>query len=60
VAVKEPRARIVSGEPDRDFIARIPDAHDVADDGVDEVISLATSAADDREGVPVQVNRVLE
>ena len=60
VAVEEPRARIVSLESDRDVIARVPDAHDIAFDGVDVVISRATGAADNVEGVSVQVNRVLE
>ncbi len=61
VAVEEPRARIVSKESDRDIIAhaRVPHAYDIADDGVVEVISLAAGAADDVEGVSVQVNRVL-
>jgi hypothetical protein len=62
VAVEEPRARIVSEESDRDVIVifYVPDAHDIADDRVVEVISLAAGAADDVEGVSVQVNRVLE
>jgi hypothetical protein len=60
VAVEEPRARIVSFESDRDVIARVPDAHDIAFDGVVEVISGVAGAADDVEGVSVQVNRVLE
>jgi hypothetical protein len=60
VAVEEPRARIVSDESDSDLIARLPDAHDVADNGVVKVISIAASTADDVEGVPVQVNGVLE
>ena len=59
VAVEEPRARIVSEESDCDIIARFPDAHDIADDGVVVVISLALGAADDVEGVSVQVDRVL-
>jgi hypothetical protein len=60
VAVKEPRPRVVSEESDRDVISRVPDAHDIAFDGVVEVISLAAGAANDVEGVSVQVNRVLE
>jgi hypothetical protein len=60
VAVEEPRARIVSEESDRDVIAGAPDAHDIAFDGVVVVISRAAGAADDVEGVSVQVNRVLE
>ena len=60
VAVEEPRARIISEEPDRDVIVSVSDAHDVADDWVVKIISLAPGAADDVEGVSVQVNRVLE
>jgi hypothetical protein len=60
VAVEEPRARIVSEESDRDVIVRVSDAHDIAFDGVDKVITLAAGTADDMEGVSVQVNRVLE
>lgn len=60
VAVEEPRARVVSEESDRNVIARVPDAHNIADDGIVEVISFAVGAADDVEGVSVQVNRVLE
>ena len=60
VAVEEPRAGIISEESDRDVIARVPDAHDIAFDGIVEVISAAAGAPDDVEGVSVQVNRVLE
>jgi hypothetical protein len=60
VAVEEPRARIVSDESDRDVIVIVPDAHDVANDGVVKVISRVASTTDDVEGVPVQMNRVLE
>ena len=59
VTVEEPRARIVSEESDCDIISCFPDAHDIADDGVFKVINLALGAADDMEGVSVQVNRVL-
>ena len=60
VAVEEPRPRIVSEESDRHVIVPVPDAHDIAFDGVIEVISAAAGATDDVEGVSVQVNRVLE
>lgn len=38
VAVEEPRARVVGEEADRDIIAHIAHAHDVADNGVIEVV----------------------
>jgi len=38
VAVEEPRARVVSEEPDRDIVASVADAYDVADDGVLKVV----------------------
>ncbi len=62
VAVEEPRASIISKESDRDVIARVrvPDAHDIANHGIVKVISLVAGAADDVEGVSVQVNWVLE
>ena len=60
VTVEEPWSRIVSDKSDRDVVARLPVAHDVADDGIVKVISRVTSAADDVEGVTMHVNRVLE
>ncbi len=62
VAVEEPRARIISKESDRDIITRIrvPVAHDIANHGIVIVISRVAGAADDVEGVSVQVNWVLE
>jgi hypothetical protein len=60
VTVEEPWARIISEESDCNVVARVPDAHDVANDGVVKVISRVASAADDVEGMPVQVHRVLE
>ena len=60
VAVEDPWSRIVSDESDCDVIAWVPVTHDIADDGVVKVISRVTGAADDVEGVTVQVNRVLE
>ena len=38
-------------EADRDVVARDPDAHDVALDGVDVVRHCLARAPDDREGV---------
>jgi hypothetical protein len=38
VAVEEPRARVVREEPDRDVIARVADAYDVAENGVHKVV----------------------
>ena len=60
VAVKEPRPWVVSEESDCDIISRVADAHDVTDDRINVVVSRVTSAADDVERVPVQVDRVLQ
>ena len=49
MAVEKPRARVVSKEPDRDIIARVADAHDVADDGVIKVVRRITGTADHGE-----------
>ena len=49
VAVEEPRARVVSKEPDRDIIARVADAHNVADDRVIKVVGRITGTADHGE-----------
>ena len=38
VAVEEPRTRVVREEPDRDIIARVADAYDVADNWVHKVV----------------------
>ena len=59
VAVQEPRARIVSEEPDCHIIPRISHAHDIADNRVNIVVCRISSAADHVEVVPVQVDRVL-
>jgi hypothetical protein len=58
--MQEPRARVVSEEPDGDIVVAVADAHDITDDRVVIVISRAASTADDVEGVPVQVDRMLE
>ena len=59
VAVEEPRTGIVGEEPDRDIVARDAVAHDVADDGVYKVVRRIAGAADDVEGMSMQVNGVL-
>ena len=51
VAVEEPRARIVSKEPDRDIIAIAAHAHDVANDRIIKVVCRITSTADYGERV---------
>ncbi len=53
VAVEEPRAGVVRGEPDRDVVARGGYARrdDVAPDRVVVVVRRRACAADDREGV---------
>ena len=59
VAVEEPGTGVVGEEPDRDIVARVADAHDVADDGVYKVVRRIASATDDGEGMSVQMNGVL-
>ena len=59
VAVEEPRAGVVGEEPDCDIVARVADAHDVADDGVYKVVRRIAGAANDREGMSVQVDGML-
>ena len=59
VAVEEPRARVVSPEPERNIIGRGAGAYDVAHDGVVEVVRRVARAADDAECMSMQVDRVL-
>ena len=59
VAVEEPRAGVVGEEPDGDIVAHVAVAHDVADDGVYKVVRRIAGAADDVEGMSMQVNGVL-
>jgi len=59
VAVEEPRAGVVSHEPNRNVIVCGADAHDVAHDGVVKVVRRVARAADDAEGMPMQVDGVL-
>jgi hypothetical protein len=46
VAVKEPRARVVGEEPDRDTISNPADVHHVADDRVFKVVRRIASTPD--------------
>ena len=59
VAVEEPRARVVSIEPDRDIIAEVAHAHDITDDRVIIVVRVITSTADNEEVMAMQVNWML-
>lgn len=38
VAVEEPHPRVIGGKAERDIVASIADAHDIADYGIDEVV----------------------
>ena len=51
VAVEEPRARVVSPEPDGDVVASTPGVDDVALGRVDVVVVRHARAANDVEGV---------
>jgi hypothetical protein len=61
VAVEEPWTGVVREESNRDVIVRgdITDAHDVAHNGVDIIVSRGTGTPNHVERVPVQVDRVL-
>ena len=60
VAVEEPRAGVISEEADGDIVARIADAHDIADYGIYEVVGRVAGATDHGEGMSVQVNGMLD
>ena len=59
MAVEEPRARVVSYEPERNIIGRAASAYDVAHNGIVEVVRRVACATDDVEGMSMQVDRVL-
>jgi hypothetical protein len=59
VAVEEPHPRVVGEETDRDIVASIADAHDVANYGIDEVVGRISSTTDYPKVMPVQMHRVL-
>jgi hypothetical protein len=59
VAVEEPWTSIVRREPDRNVITLLSDAHNVADNGVDEVVGRLACATDHVEGMSMKVNRML-
>ena len=55
VAVEEPRAGVIGEESDSHEIRFTgADAHDIADDRVDEVVGLASGASDHMEGMLVK------
>ena len=56
VAVEEPRAGVIGEESDGHEIRRFAgaDAHDIADDRVDEVVGLASGAPDHVKGMLVK------
>ena len=56
VAVEEPRARVISHEPNRNVIVSGADAYDVAHDRVVKAVRrVAACAADDAEGMSVLI-----
>jgi hypothetical protein len=57
--MEEPRARVIREEPDRDIIAGVADAHDVAEDRVLIVVRGISSTAYNRERMSMQVNGML-
>ena len=61
VTVEEPRARVVRLEADRDVVVSAgPGRDSVAPDGVVVVVDSTVRAANDGEGMTMQVNRVLD
>jgi hypothetical protein len=55
VAVEEPRARVIGEESDGNEIRFAgTDAHDIADDRVNEVVGVASGAPDHMEGMLVK------
>jgi hypothetical protein len=59
MAMEEPGTRVVGEEPNRDVITGVADAHNIPDDRIVKVVRGIAGAADDIEGVSVQVNWVL-
>jgi len=59
VAVEEPRAGVIGKEADCDNIPGVTHTHNIPDNGVVEIVRRVTSATDDMEVVPVQMNRML-
>jgi hypothetical protein len=55
IPVEEPRARVVGAEADRDVVAGRADSNDVAAGRVVVVVGRAAGAADNIEGVAVQL-----
>jgi hypothetical protein len=58
VAVEEPRARVVGGEPDGDVVACAPGRDGIPLDWVDVVVLGGVRRTDDGELVAVEVERV--
>jgi hypothetical protein len=59
VAVEEPRAGVIGKESNCDNIPSGTHTHNIPDNGVVEIVRWVTSATDDVEVVPVQMNRML-
>ena len=60
VPVHDPRARVISLEPNGDVISCIPYADDVALNGVSIIVGRTSGTANDAEGVAVKMNGMLE
>ena len=57
--MEEPRSRVIGKEANCDNIPGVTHIHNIPDNGVVEIVRRVTSAADDVEVVPVQMNRML-
>jgi hypothetical protein len=57
--MEEPRAGVIGEEANCDNIPSVTHTHNIPNNGVVEIVRRATSATDDVEVVPVQMNRML-
>ena len=59
VAVEEPRAGVIGKEANCDNIPSVTHIHNIAENWVVKIVRRVTSATDNVEAVPVQMNRML-
>ena len=53
MAMEEPWTRVISVESDGDIVTRLSNAHDVADNRINEVVGRVPGAPDYMESVPM-------
>ena len=59
MAVEEPWAGVIGKEANCDNISSVTHTHNIPDNGVVEIVRRVTSATDNVEVMPVQMNRML-